>query len=79
MIDYRSEPAPFQLFSETLHFFRVETAELPAPRIPGEDLEGVAFFLHCRVYRVVEGLSDGDVDSDSNRKLSLVRVGVDAW
>jgi hypothetical protein len=35
--------------------------------------------LHCRVYCVVEGFGDGDVDPDSNRKVSLVRRSVVVW
>ena len=76
MIHDRSETALLEFLTEALHFFRVERAELPATRIPGEDLEGVALFLRCCVYCVVEGFGDGDVDPDLNRKLSLVRSAV---
>jgi hypothetical protein len=76
MINYRSETALFEFFSETLHFFRVEAAELPAPRVAREDLEGITLLRNCCVYCVVEGFGDGDVDPDSNRKVSLVHGAV---
>jgi hypothetical protein len=72
MINNGSETALLEFFSEALHFFRVEAAELPASRVPGENLEGVTLLTDCCVYRVVERLGDGDVDPDSNRKVSLV-------
>ena len=71
MIDYWSEAALFESLSEALHFFGIEIAELPAPRIPREDLEGIALLRNRCLYRVVERLGDGDVDSDSNRRVSL--------
>jgi hypothetical protein len=79
VIDYRSETALLELLPETLHLFLVEAAELPASRVSGEDLEGIAFFLQCCVYCVVEGFGDGDVDPDSNRNVSLVSPGVADW
>ena len=72
MIDYRSETALLEFLPETLDLFRVERAELPASRIPREDLKGVAFFRDCRVYCVVEGFGDGDMDPDLNRRPSLI-------
>jgi hypothetical protein len=76
VIDYGTEAALLEFFSEALHFFRVERAELPASRIPGEDLESITLLRYRRVYCVVEGLGDGDVDPDSNRKASLVNGSV---
>jgi len=71
VIDYWSEAALFEFLSEALHFFGIEIAELPAPRIPREDLEGITFLRDRCVYCIVEGFCDGDVDPDSNRKVSL--------
>ena len=71
MIHHRSQTTLLELFPETLDFFRVEAAELPASRIPGEYLEGVTFLRYRRVDCIVEGFRDGDVDPDSNRKASL--------
>jgi hypothetical protein len=71
VIDHGTQTTLGEFVPETLHFFRVEGAELPASRVPGENLERVTFFLRCRVYCVVEGFSDGDMDSDSDRRLSL--------
>jgi hypothetical protein len=42
-------------------------------------LESIAFLRYGCVYCVVEGFGDGDVDPDSNRRLSLVRVVVVVW
>src|SRR5438552_1799814 len=71
MIDYGSETALFEFLSKALHFVRVQIAELPAPRIPGEYLESITLLRNGCVYCIVEGFCDGDVDSDSNRKVSL--------
>ena len=71
MIDYWSETTLFEFLSEALHFFGIEIAELPAPRIPREYLESIALFRNRCVYCIVEGFCDGDVDSDPNRKVSL--------
>ena len=71
MINHGSETTFFEFLSEALHFFWIEAAELPAPRIPCEDLESITL-LHDRcVYCVVEGFCDGDVDPNSNRTVSL--------
>jgi hypothetical protein len=72
VVDYGSETALLELLPETLHLFLIEAAELPASRVPREDLERVAFFLDCGVYCVVEGFGDGDMDPDLDRKVSLV-------
>ena len=72
MISNGSETTLLEFLSEALHFFWIEAAELPSSRVPGEDLEGVALFLYCCVYCVVEGFGDGDVDPDSNRNVSPV-------
>ena len=50
---------------------RVERAELPASRIPREDLKSITLVRDGCVYCVVEGFGDGDVDPDSNRRVSL--------
>ena len=71
MVDYWSEAALFEFLSKALHFFGIEIAELPAPRIPGEYLESITLLRNRCVYCIVEGFCDGDVDSDSNRKVSL--------
>ena len=71
MIDYWSEAALFEFLSKALHFFGIEIAELPAPRVPGEYLESIALLRNRCVYCIVEGFCDGDVDPDSNRKVSL--------
>ncbi|HEX9612522.1 MAG TPA: hypothetical protein VGA05_02790 [Candidatus Bathyarchaeia archaeon] len=71
MVDYWSEAALLEFLTEALHFFRVERAELPASRIPREDLESITFVPYGCLYCVVEGLSDGDVDPDLNRRVSL--------
>jgi hypothetical protein len=78
VIDCRSEAALLEFLTEALDLFRVESAELPAPRVPREDLKGVAFFRDCRVYCVVEGFGDGDMDPDLNRRVSLVHGGTAA-
>jgi len=72
VVDYWSEAALLEFLTEALHFFRVERAELPASRIPREDLKSIAFVPYGCLYCVVEGFSDGDVDPDSNRRVSLV-------
>ena len=79
MVDYWSESAPPEFLTEALHFFRVERAELPASRIPCEDLENITLLRYRRVYCVVEGFGDGDVDPDSNRKASLVNGALVVW
>jgi len=71
MIDYRAETALFEILSKALHFFWIEAAELPAPRIPGKYLESITLLRNRRVDCIVEGFGDGDVDPDSNRKVSL--------
>ena len=76
MIHHRTQTTLLEFLPEALHFFRVEAAKLPAPRVSGEDLEGVAFLLYRYVYSVVEGFGDGDVDPDSNRNASLVNGSV---
>ncbi len=72
MVDYWSEAALLEFLTEALHFFRVERAELPASRISSEDLESITLLRGRCVYCVVEGFGDGDVDPDSNRRVSLV-------
>ena len=72
MVDHWPEAALLEFLTETLHFFRVERAELPASRIPREDLESITFVVYGCLYCVVEGFGDGDVDPDSNRKVSLI-------
>ena len=72
MINHGSETTFFEFLSEALHFFWIEAAELPAPRIPCEDLESITLLRNCCVYCVVEGFGDGYVDPDSNRKTSLI-------
>ncbi len=72
MINNGSETTLLEFLSEALHFFWIEAAELPAPRVPGEDLESITLLRNCCVYCVVEGFCDGDVDPNSNRKVSLV-------
>jgi len=71
VVDYWSEAALLEFLTEALHFFRVKRAELPASRIPREDLESITLVRDGCVYCVVEGLGDGDVDPDSNRRVSL--------
>ena len=71
MIDYWSEAALFEFLSKALHFFGIEIAELPAPRISREDLKGIALLGNRCVYCIVEGFGNGDVDPDPNRKVSL--------
>lgn len=71
MINNGSETALLELLSEALYFFWIEAAELPAPRIPCEDLESITLLHNRCVYCIVEGFCDGDVDPDSNRRLSL--------
>jgi hypothetical protein len=39
-------------------------------------LEGITLLRYRCVYCVVERFGDGDVDSDSNRKVSLVHVAL---
>ena len=70
MIHDRSETALLEFLTEALHFLRVERAELPASRIPREDLENITLLRYRCVYCVVERLGDGDVDPGSNRKAS---------
>jgi hypothetical protein len=72
MVDYWSEPALLEFLTEALHFFRVERAELPASRIPREDLESITLLRYGCVYCVVEGFGDRDVDPDLDRNVSLV-------
>jgi len=72
MINNGSETTLLEFLSEALHFFWIEAAELPAPRIPCEDLESITLLHNCCVYCVVEGFGNGDVDPNSNRKVSLV-------
>jgi len=71
MINNGSETTLLEFLSEALRFFWIEAAELPAPRIPCEDLESVTLLRNCGVYCVVEGFGNGDVDPNSNRKVSL--------
>jgi hypothetical protein len=76
VVDYWSEPALLEFLAEAVHLFRVERAELPASRIPREDLESITLVRDGCVYCVVEGLGDGDVDPDLNRRVSLVHGGI---
>jgi hypothetical protein len=71
VVDYRSEPALLEFLPEALDLFRVESTELPASRIPREDLKSITLLRYGCVYRVVEGLGDGDVNPDLDRRLSL--------
>ena len=72
MIDYGSEAALLEFFPEALYLIRLQTAKLPAPRVPSEDLENITLLCYCCVYCVIEGFGDGDVDPDLDRKLSLI-------
>jgi hypothetical protein len=76
VIYYWSEAALLKFFSETLHLFWIQVAELPTPRVPREDLESITLPHYGCVYCIVEGFGYGDVDSNSNRKVSLVRGAV---
>jgi len=71
VVDYWSEAALLEFLTEDLHFFRVERAELPASRIPREHLESITLLRYRCLYGVVERFGDGDVDPDSNRRVSL--------
>src|SRR5438552_7944655 len=69
VIDYWSEAALFEFLSKALHFFGIEIAELPAPRVPGEYLESITLFRNRCVYCIVEGFGDVNVDPISTRRL----------